>query len=319
MDYDALRWPDALAPVRREIADRLNTDLGRIGGDAYRRSNATLLLSIATKEFLPILKLWLKQAKRLKGVDTLVVGCDEQTRAVLQRSRVRSVAAHIPDSPAEGQYRSATGFDARGLLSTALKFPAVLHALSHYEMVVLCDLDGLPMKEPTPFVDARADIAFQREWYYPKVFVNAWGLAACTGFVCFRNTEQGVAFTKTARALNEEFYSDQLAFNLAIERSKPDWHWPDNPTLPIGDQRVFAAAAAQDIFATAGALRLQALRVDRFYRHNWVPIDVPKVAFYHPNTKKDVSRKVQILTSFTRRYWASRLLGTLAGRGNRGT
>jgi len=155
------------------------------------------------------------------------------------------------------------------------------------------------LKNPVPFLDPSADIAFQRDWIYPKPMVDAWGLAACTGFVCFRNRPQVHAFLASARAFNETYYSDQVAFNFALQATEPVWHWPDT-ARPVTEKSVFKRTAAESILGTASdeSLIFQALPADAFYRHYWIPYRRRRLVVYHPNLHKDVAFKARYLSDF---------------------
>lgn len=303
MDFNVVTWPVMLHPLRRAVLERFEeaADSGLFAQTLP--DSAHLLFSVASREVMPLLGLWIDHAKRVKDCDVAIMACDPETADFVRARNVRCAMVSIPDASTLAAYSSETGFSARGLLSTALKFPTVSAALRQYERVTFVDIDALVVRPFAQALRSNADIAFQRDWHYPKPMVTQWGLAVCTGFASFRNNAAVTAFLAQVRHVNETCYSDQVAFNLALQSLAPTWHWPANagssPT-PVQSQERFRQSAALDVMGSTQdpPLTLQALPADAFYRHHWIPCDRKRLVVYHPNLQKDVAMKAAFLADF---------------------
>lgn len=312
MDFNLVKWPAALQALRKDLLAKATRSDASTAWHTVPKRHDRLIFSVATREFLPILDVWIRHAQALRGTDVAILAADPETAGYCDSRGMAHVLHHLPEAAETTDYLSATGFSARGLLATALKFPAVQSALTRYDTVVLCDLDALVLRDPFPHLHPDADIAFQRDFHYPLPMVQDWGLAACSGFVCFRRSAPVAAFIESALRWNEVYYSDQVALNFALKDQAPTWRRPNIvgivPDLPVDSQDVFGATAPMDILGQSRdrALKFHALPADTFYRHRWIYTAPHRLVLYHPNMVKDIRLKARLLADYSKQYAADR-------------
>jgi len=199
MDPIAFIWPEPLVPLRDSAIGALEAPSFVAKFAQTTQRHQTLIVTVATREVLPVLEIWVAHAERLLGVDIAVLAGDQATADRLAMLGTAHLLIPIPDMSAHAGYTSATGFRARGLLSTALKFPMIQAALAHWQTVILSDLDALILRDPTSLIADTTDVAFQRDASYPKPMVDAWVFADCSGFLFFQNSPPTKELLASAR------------------------------------------------------------------------------------------------------------------------
>jgi hypothetical protein len=173
--------------------------------------------------------------------------------------------------------------------------------------VVLSDADAVWLRDPMPYLRG-ADVVFQRIAYHPPDIAKLWGFAGCGGFMSFRHAEKTISFLERCIQEHRLLFCDQVAFNLALLQGDPDWYceaadW----MLPAGDLQYSRAALEAAFIKLEGyaikghlrkdGLQLVALPHDKFWRHALVTHSLRDMVVCHPNSPKDDSEKMKLLTS----------------------
>jgi hypothetical protein len=293
-------WPDDLLYCT-ELLDSIEgkIDLAALLNivDAYDKSKE-IIITLLSKEYLEIGKLWISLLNNIDVEQYIVIAADTETGLFLDAANVpncRVLIDHIVQ--ADTGFKSSTGFTAKGLAITAIKYPLVKLLLELGYHVLLMDIDALLLRKPSKKHFEGADIAFQRIIYFPRFIVRVWGFAACSGFVWFRSNQQTIQLIQNAIQIQKEVYSDQIALNVALWESNVLWEQKDDIMIdPENQLSAFQSNDKKTIdgFGSSPAIRIRALPSKLFWRNDVVPFDPSLVILFHPNSLKDEQDKLRI-------------------------
>jgi hypothetical protein len=241
-----------------------------------------------------------------------MIAGDRFTSEMLDERDIPNVLVDIDESDFDPSFVSTTGFSAKGLAVSALKFPVSRFLVASGYSVVMSDADAVWLQDPAPYL-RDTDVAFQRILYHPPAISVLWGFGACGGFISFRKGARTIAFLDRCIEEQRFYFCDQVAMNLALLEGNPDWHCEHAdwvlPASGVQQDRgsreaAFAKCARFPITGELrhGGLHVLALPHDKFWRHALVPIPPRDLVVCHPNSPKDDLEKVNLLASMGVRF-----------------
>jgi hypothetical protein len=270
--------------------------------NSYDR-NENVIVTILSKEYLNVGKIWLSTLVRLNIKQYIVIAADIETADYLDSIKIPNCRITNTETiTVDANYRSRTGFTTKGLSVTVLKYPTVKSILELGYNVILMDIDSLLLKIPSSDFFENTDIAFQRVLDFPDPIAEDWGFAACSGFVWFRSTKNVIALIDNSINVQQTAYSDQIALNVSLWESGITWNinsksfksvksrdrqnrinfLKDNYTLNI------------DGVGINPFIKVRALSPKLFWRDNIFPPDFSNLILFHPISPKVAEEKVKV-------------------------
>jgi hypothetical protein len=272
---------------------------------ANYKKNEVTFITLLSREYLGVGKLWLEMIGRIKVNQFIVFMVDEETDNLLQSLKVPfcRIALNKNEFP-DKNFTSRIGFDEKGLAITALKFPVIRTLLHSGFNVLYLDIDALLLKPLPKSFFRNTDCAFQRVAYHPQTIVNEWGFALCSGFMWFRSNKKTIQLISEAISFNQQTFCDQIAVNLAVWKSMISWDngmgvkltYQDSPK----EQFLHDAPLTINGLGSKFAIRIRALPATTYWRNDIVPLIFERVILFHPNSPKTDHGKLQIFKKFGR-------------------
>jgi hypothetical protein len=310
-------WTAEVRSVARPLHDLASvmdlTKLLNIAAAVNTRNE--LAFAIMSKEYIRTGLNWIYAMNRIGLSNFIILAGDQITADLLDERGVPNVLAVIDESGFDPVFVSTSGFPAKGGAVSAFKLPGARLLASAGYNVVLSDADAVWLRDAMPFLRG-ADVSFQRIGYHPRAISGLWGFAACGGFIAFRGGTRTVAFLDRCIDENRLLLCDQVAINLALLDSQPEWRcehpdWRvpgDGASHEISDREVAFAKFAR--YGITGELRRDGVRVlalphDQFWRHEIVKTPVSDMVVCHPNSPKDDLGKTKIFDGMGIRFDAA--------------
>lgn len=290
-------WPPNLRYVLRTTANSSLFDSDLLLRIVSRTpKHQRLYVTFLSKEYLPIGLEWAKRALSAQIHNFLIFAIDDHTAYNLNQQKLPHVRIRIPNEILNSHPHSNPGGfgpKALGLIYTRTRIVSFL--VANGINVVCCDVDALFLNRPADHDLNNADISFQRVVYFPKPLAQLWGFSACAGFVSYSATPQVMRFLKHMVWLQSFVSSDQLALNLALQRSHIKWSFisrdfDSQDTL----HRTFIANSYKCFTGMLphSYITVQALPAASYWRHDFVPLDLSTCVLLHPNSGKTLESKV---------------------------
>lgn len=308
-------WPDQLRDHLHEADSEFLFDPELLlklavgcSGEQY------LVLTVLSREYLPIGEMWVKFALRAKVSNFVVIATDSETASAMKTLGIPFLEVRLPPTlTAIAGYRNRGGFDGKAMAIIYCRLRLILCLVERGINVLACDIDALLIRDPSLIFAGKRDIVFQRVVYFPKPLARHWGFAACAGFIAFRGAAHVADFLARSLAILKKVSSDQIALNLALFELDPQWDFVAQK-IATDEQLIssFADKANEGIFGATrdSGLLLEALPATRFFRHSFVATDAASLVVLHPNSPKSLKGKMEvfdrILSSEDKRFLAMR-------------
>lgn len=264
-----------------------------------KKKEGRIIIAFLSEEYKATGSVWLEKINTIGLMNYVLVSTDEITSLALSESKIPHCIARVHYTTPSGNYQSKSGFSAKGVSITALKYPVVLALVQSGLDVLLCDIDALLLGNPFMHIESETDIAFQRVAYFPRWIVMQWGFAACSGFVYFRSNAAVIGFVKDCILMNKLVISDQFSLNLSLLKSNVQWDFvtearlEDNDTSGLHQEFLRMAGIGIRGKAIRPSLNIMALPHNTFWRHEWVPLQGEKIIVAHPNSPKCDDGKIE--------------------------
>ena len=267
-----------------------------------------IIVTFLSKEYLALGKLWISMLHILKIKQYIIISADDETKHFLDSLNVLNCKVQLHDDIlfANLLFKSKTGFTAKGLAITSLKYPTVKLLLEEGYNVLLMDVDALLIKKPLNEYFFNIDVAFQRIIYFPEAISKVWGFAACSGFVWFRSNNKTLDFVNNTIKVQREVYSDQIALNVALWESDIHWSQLDYNAQELSEAEfndrinIFKSQAYRNIdgFGKQNEIKLRALSPILFWRNDFIDFDFSKAILFHPNSPKEIYGKLTVFKKY---------------------
>jgi hypothetical protein len=272
----------------------------------YNKSE-DIIVTLVSKEYLHVGKLWLSMIKRLNQKQYIVIAADAETAAFLNEMQVPNCCVSLQGLPEDKEgFVSPTGFTEKGLAISALKFPFVRFILEQGFHVLLLDIDALLLQPVSTEHFTGVDIAFQRIVYFPPQIAEVWGFAACGGCFWFRSSPNALNFINKAIDIQRLTYDDQIALNIALWESNITWTGSETDEyIPFNKDRdermLFFGSQGHKFFngtAENPCIKVRALSPATFWRNDLLPFDSSQVVVFHPNSPKTEAGKLDVFRKY---------------------
>lgn len=312
MKYDCIRgyeWPGENhdgSGILNIFRDQLNIEAYSRLITKYNKSD-DIIITFLSKEYLELGKLWLSALKRIGLNQYIIIAVDKETGLFLDSLKVPNYKIIVNGHSVAGEkFISRTGFTAKGLEITALKYPFVKLSLDLGFNVLLMDIDALLLRTIPPEYFSNTDIAFQRVVYFPERIAKEWGFAACSGFVWFRRNNKTIDFICRIMELQYQTYDDQIVLNLGLWEEDITWlckeHiFPARNDDDLTQRLKFFKQNDDKVFdghAQNSKLTIRALPPTLFWRNNVIPFRSSEVILFHPNSPKDELEKLRVFREY---------------------
>ena len=170
--------------------------------------HATVLTSCSGGgAYLALLAQWLYRVRRVSSITMTVATHDRQRDQLLKVTQLHSHCRLV-----------FYGLDAQ-VAYYKWRMRVLIATLSVYSHVLLCDLDAIWFRDPTPFMLAPGvDLVFT-SGISPLKMLRAYGFTLCMGAASFSSRTLGFLRATEARMLN----GDQKAANDELQQLNPSW------------------------------------------------------------------------------------------------
>lgn len=294
--YIGYEWSQEFSGHKGKIDVKMFTNIIK----SYNKSSA-VIVTLVSKEYLNVAKLWLIHFNKLKIKQLIVVSTDIETSLYLDSLKIPNCLI-VPNEISGDitKYKSRTGFTSKGLAITTLKFPIVKLILKLGYDALLIDIDAIILKPIPKKYFADIDIAFQRVVYFPETIAKVWSFTACSGFVFFRSSNNAINLVNSAIKIQKKTYDDQIALNVALWKSNVKWLKAQSVSNNLESkerEKYFTFNSNKTIYGIGvkTGIRLKALPPAMFWRNDIVPLEISKVILFHPNSEKIEVEKLKKL------------------------
>lgn len=264
-----------------------------------------VVITFLSKEYLSVGEIWISKMKQTSTKQYLIIATDEETKFFLDSTHEPNCRVWLDESAHSSlSFLSRTGFTEKGLSVTAVKFPVVREILKINFDVFLMDIDALLLSNLPFSFFSKIDVAFQRVVYFPEPIARVWKFAACSGFIWFKSNKKTIELLNNVIEEQLKVYSDQLAFNIALWKSKIKWRYSNNSekgqTEKLDTKDFFIENHKKKIFGIAETrgIKFCALPTYSFWRNDFIPFNPINILVFHPNSPKSSEGKIQMFKKY---------------------
>lgn len=296
--YIGYEWSQEFSGHQGKIDTKLFTNIIK----SFNKSSA-VIVTLLSKEYLKVAKLWLIHFNKLKLKQLIVVSTDIETSLYLDSLNISNYLIVLNKNCGDTtNYKSRTGFTSKGLAITTLKYSIVKLILKLGYNTLLMDIDAILLKPIPNKYFADVDIAFQRVVYFPDPIAKVWSFTACSGFVFFRSNKRVLNFINNTIKIQRKTYDDQIALNVALWNNNIKWHKAESiiDNFELEERKKhFAINSTKTIYGMGSKtkIRIKALPPNKFWRNDIVPLEISKVILLHPNSEKTELGKLTKINS----------------------
>lgn len=297
---DGHAWPEAVRAVFARQGISYDFDEEKLNWFASRCSeDQHLVFSMASREHAKLAVIWSKFALGSVPGRFVLISCDEETSQLLAALKVPYIEASLhPVVLEETNYSNSGGFDAKGAAIILARMGIIRHLVGRSQNVIQCDLDALPLADPTQFLSSHKDMSFQRVKYHPDHLAEIWGFTCCGGFAAFNGNRRVADFLELVIEFQKSVSSDQISLNMAMYEIGVHWDIKFPGVGRPGEHRKwFCDFASTTINGSVEKLKIESLKANQFWRHKFVRPSVKDLALVHPNSPKDQDGKLIVLDS----------------------
>lgn len=291
------RWPSDVAAGldKGDFLPNYDAD-SLVKAIASKSPKDFVALTFLSKEYLDLLKIWIKYAEKAIGDQFVVVAADDESFNAAKSLRVSVVRVRLPSALTSITEKNPGQFNGIGMAIIVSRLHIIKFLISSGFNVIQIDMDALILQNPFPYIAETADIAFQRVVYFPRYVIDRWGFALCGGFVAFRSSPSALRLLDIACDLIRHVSSDQLALNLSLSSMGVNWRRNDvgdlHSSFLSSHKKCFVRNAHETIMGSIDSSVIQALPATTFWRHELIPLIKSQCVLFHPNTPKNAGLKL---------------------------